>query len=72
MVDKYLVFFQRYILSKTYIPMNVEFHILDVLENLSPDLKKFKTYKEAHEACIKLQKVLLVRGGFSFILVFIN
>eukprot|EP00330_Aristerostoma_sp_ATCC50986_P006444 CAMPEP_0114589596 /NCGR_PEP_ID=MMETSP0125-20121206/12012_1 /TAXON_ID=485358 ORGANISM="Aristerostoma sp., Strain ATCC 50986" /NCGR_SAMPLE_ID=MMETSP0125 /ASSEMBLY_ACC=CAM_ASM_000245 /LENGTH=68 /DNA_ID=CAMNT_0001786577 /DNA_START=2335 /DNA_END=2541 /DNA_ORIENTATION=+ len=37
--------------------MNVEFHILDVLENLSPDLKKFKTYKEAHEACIKLQKI---------------
>jgi len=55
-VDKYLVFFQKYILSKSYIPMNVEFHILDVLDNISPDLKKFKNYKEAQEACAKLSK----------------
>ena len=56
-VDKFLVFFQRYILTKSYIPINVEFHVLDVLDTLSPDLKKFKTYKEAHEACMKLSKV---------------
>jgi len=56
-VDKLLVFFQRYILSKNYIPLNVEFHVLDVLDTLSPDLKKFKNYKEAHEACLKLSKV---------------
>lgn len=56
-VDKFLVFFQRYILTKSYIPINVEFHVLDVLDTLSPDLKKFKTYKEAHEACMKLSKI---------------
>ena len=58
-MDKFLVFFQRYILNKTYIPLNVEFHILDVLDALSPELKKFKTYKEAHEAWLKLSKVIL-------------
>ena len=56
-LDKFLVFFQRYILAKAYIPLNVEFHVLDVLDALSPDLKKFKNYKEAHEAWLKLSKV---------------
>ena len=56
-MDKFLVFFQRYIMNKTYIPLNVEFHVLDVLDALSPELKKFKTYKEAHEAWLKLSKV---------------
>lgn len=68
-VDKYLVFLQRYILSKTYLPINVEFQVLDVLDSLAPDLKKFKNFKEAQEACNKLLKVffsiqliLLVEG----------
>lgn len=64
-VDKFLVFFQKYILGKNYIPMNVEFHILDVLDNISPDLKKFKNYKEAQEACAKLAKV---RHSFHFVI----
>jgi regulator of nonsense transcripts 2 len=56
-IDKYLVFFQRYILSKSYIPMNVEFTVLDVLDSLAPELKKFKSLKEAQEACAKLSKI---------------
>jgi hypothetical protein len=51
------VFFQRYILSKSYIPMNVEFTVLDVLDNLAPELKKFKNLKEAQEACAKVSKI---------------
>jgi regulator of nonsense transcripts 2 len=58
-IDKYLVYFQKYILGKSYLPMNVEFHVLDVLDSLSPDLKKFKTLKEAQEAWIKVAKVNL-------------
>lgn len=61
-IDKFLIFFQKYILSKSYIPMNVEFQILDLFDVLSPNLKKFHTYKEAQEACNRVAKVLMGSG----------
>lgn len=56
-IDKFLIFFQKYILSKNYIPINVEFQILDLFDTLSPNLKRFHTYKEAQEACNRIAKV---------------
>lgn len=57
-VEKYLIEFQRYILSKTYLPMLLEFMVLDLFDKLSPNLKRFKTYEEANEAYKKLKKVV--------------
>jgi len=37
--------------------MNVEFHILDVFDTVSPNLIKFKNYEQAKNACAKLQKI---------------
>ena len=67
--DRFLVFFQKYILSKNYIPMNVEFHILDVFDTISPNLKKFKNYEEAKQACQKLQRVKLILLGKPFYII---
>lgn len=57
-LDRYLVYFQRYILSKSYIPMDVDFMISDTLEALRPNLlnTRFSSFEQANQEVIKLEK----------------
>ncbi|KAG9058049.1 hypothetical protein FS842_002010 [Serendipita sp. 407] len=49
-LDRFLTFFQLYILTKTDIPMDVDFMITDTMEQLRPKLVMYKTFEEAAAA----------------------
>eukprot|EP01114_Cavostelium_apophysatum_P008182 TRINITY_DN2050_c0_g1_i2.p1 TRINITY_DN2050_c0_g1~~TRINITY_DN2050_c0_g1_i2.p1 ORF type:complete len:1232 (-),score=430.22 TRINITY_DN2050_c0_g1_i2:182-3877(-) len=55
-LDRYLTFFQRYILSKPLIPMDVEFAISDSLEVLRPQLIRYETFDQAAEEVAKIER----------------
>ena len=38
MMDRFLIFFQRYVYTKTYIMMDLEFMLLDTFDNLRPKM----------------------------------
>lgn len=57
-VERFLAFLQKYILSKNYLPMLLEFMVLDIFEYLNPNLVIFKSLKEATDACNKIIQVL--------------
>ncbi|GIM12927.1 hypothetical protein Vretimale_16172, partial [Volvox reticuliferus] len=46
-LDRFLTFFQAYILSKGALPLDVEFDLQDILHALRPTLKRYGTYEEA-------------------------
>ena len=56
-VERFLVFFQKYILSKNYLPMLLEFMVLDIFEFLNPNMYVFKNLKDATDACTKIIQV---------------
>lgn len=56
-VERYMAFFQKYILSKNYLPMLIEFMVLDIFEFLNPNIIFFKNIKDATEACNKIIQV---------------
>ncbi|KAI9293747.1 ARM repeat-containing protein [Neoconidiobolus thromboides FSU 785] len=53
-MNEFLTLFQLYILSKPFIPIDVQFAINDTFELLRPKLNLFVTYEEAEEALIKI------------------
>lgn len=55
-VERYLTFLQRYIHSKTYLPMLLEFMVLDIFEYLAPNMPICKNLKEAEDNCILFGK----------------
>eukprot|EP00356_Strombidium_inclinatum_P001720 CAMPEP_0170508506 /NCGR_PEP_ID=MMETSP0208-20121228/62547_1 /TAXON_ID=197538 /ORGANISM="Strombidium inclinatum, Strain S3" /LENGTH=199 /DNA_ID=CAMNT_0010791443 /DNA_START=2519 /DNA_END=3118 /DNA_ORIENTATION=+ len=56
-LDRFLMFFQKYVLSKSYILMELEFALLDTLDlhRPSPEFKKYESLKEIEEACAKVE-----------------
>ena len=52
-LDKYLLYFQKYILSRSSISMDVEFMISDTLELLRPNLLRFTSIQDAIDAIKK-------------------
>lgn len=50
-MDRFLFFFERYIFSKNYVLMDLEFMILDTFDNIRPKFVRFATGEEAEEAC---------------------
>ena len=55
-MDRFLIFFQRYIFSKSYVLMDLEFMILDTFDQIRPSFCKFQSEEEANEACSKIQE----------------
>lgn len=53
-VVRFLLFFQHYILSKDYVPIHVEFAVLDTLENLAPNIIKLKKMSDAVDLCKRI------------------
>ena len=54
-LDTLLNYFQRYILSKTYMSLDLQFMILDTYEDLRPETTFYKSYEEADEECKKME-----------------
>jgi regulator of nonsense transcripts 2 len=54
-MNRFLLYFQRYIFSKNYVLMDLEFMILDTFDNIRPKLVKFQTEDEADEACKSIE-----------------
>lgn len=50
-MDRFLFFFQRYIFSKSYVLMDLEFMILDTFDNIRPSIIRFQSIEEADECC---------------------
>ncbi|CAD8075713.1 unnamed protein product [Paramecium primaurelia] len=46
---KFLVYFQRYVLSKRYLPQIVEFSLLDLYEMIDPRLARIRTINQAEQ-----------------------
>lgn len=49
------MYFQRYIFSKSYVLMDLEFMILDTFDSLRSSLIRFQSLEEADEVCTKLE-----------------
>lgn len=54
-MDRFLMYFQRYIFSKSYVLMDLEFMILDTFDTLRSSLIRFQSLEEADEVCNKLE-----------------
>ena len=56
-MDRFLLFFQKYIYSKSYVQMDLEFMILDTLDSIRPSssFKKFENLFELQQACNKIE-----------------
>ncbi len=55
LMDRFLIFFQRYIFQKTYMLMDLEFMLLDTFESLRPkQAPKVNSLEEAQEACTRI------------------
>lgn len=54
MMDRFIFFFEKYIYSKNYVLMDLEFMILDTFDNIRPKFVRFTSEKEADEACSKI------------------
>ncbi|PVF99373.1 ARM repeat-containing protein [Serendipita vermifera] len=46
-LDRFLTFFQLYILTKAELPMDVDFMLTDTIEQLRPKMTLYKTFEEA-------------------------
>jgi regulator of nonsense transcripts 2 len=51
LMDRFLIFFQRYIFTKHYILMDLEFMILDTFDNVKRKTPKLASLEEANHAC---------------------
>lgn len=57
LMDRFLVFFQRYILSKNYIYMDLEFMLLDTFDSVRPkNFPKVENLQEANQLCQKIRQ----------------
>ena len=56
LMDRFLIFFQRYIYSKNYIFMDLEFMILDTFDSMRPrKAPKVTSLEEANNACEQIR-----------------
>lgn len=53
-MDRFLIFFMRYILKKGELPMPVEFYLADTFEIIRPKMKRMTTVEECDAAILKI------------------
>jgi regulator of nonsense transcripts 2 len=61
-LDKFLLYFQRYLFLKNLIPIDVEFMLNDIFDRIRPKMVKFKSFQEANEAVEKLESGAKLSG----------
>nr|XP_023905779.1 regulator of nonsense transcripts UPF2 isoform X1 [Quercus suber]XP_023905780.1 regulator of nonsense transcripts UPF2 isoform X2 [Quercus suber] len=54
-LDRFLVHFQRYILSKGALPLDIEFDLQDLFAELRPNMTRYSTIEEVNAAIIELE-----------------
>ena len=58
LLDRFLVFFQRYILSKNYILMDLEFTLLDTFDLLRPkQMPRIESFQQADGLCKQILEI---------------
>ncbi|CAM6103727.1 unnamed protein product [Calypogeia fissa] len=62
-LDRFLLYFQRYVLSKGVIPLDVEFDLQDLFADLRPKMVRFSSYEEANQALQELEESELNMGS---------
>ncbi|XP_050250261.1 regulator of nonsense transcripts UPF2 [Quercus robur] len=55
-LDRFLVHFQRYILSKGALPLDIEFDLQDLFAELRPNMTRYSTIEEVNAAIIELEE----------------
>ncbi|XP_076925948.1 regulator of nonsense transcripts UPF2-like [Bidens hawaiensis] len=55
-LDRFLIHFQRYILSKGALPLDVEFDLQDLFADLRPNMTRYLTIEEVDAALVQLEE----------------
>ncbi|XP_010253476.1 PREDICTED: regulator of nonsense transcripts UPF2 isoform X2 [Nelumbo nucifera] len=55
-LDKFLIYFQRYILSKGSIPLDIEFDLQDLFADLRPNMTRYSSIEEVNAALVELEE----------------
>ncbi|KAF8397616.1 hypothetical protein HHK36_016536 [Tetracentron sinense] len=55
-LDRFLIYFQRYILSKGSIPLDIEFDLQDLFADLRPNMTRYTSIEEVSAALIELEE----------------
>ena len=63
---RYLLFFQRYILSKKYLPMLLEFMLLDIMDQLAGWMQRYRDYDQVDQIIKQVQQDELKNAGQRF------
>ncbi|XP_071734548.1 regulator of nonsense transcripts UPF2 [Rutidosis leptorrhynchoides] len=55
-LDRFLIHFQRYILSKGPLPLDIEFDLQDLFTDLRPNMVRYSTIEEVDAALVQLEE----------------
>ncbi|GAB5369539.1 hypothetical protein AAMO2058_001413700 [Amorphochlora amoebiformis] len=55
-LERFLVFFQRYLFLKRFIPVSIEFLVTEMLEKISPKLRRLRNLEEAEKKIKQLER----------------
>ncbi|KAL7614468.1 regulator of nonsense transcripts UPF2 [Lactuca sativa] len=55
-LDRFLIHFQRYILCKGPLPLDIEFDLQDLFGDLRPNMTRYSTIEEADAALVQLEE----------------
>ncbi|KAK9911705.1 hypothetical protein M0R45_035600 [Rubus argutus] len=55
-LDRFLMHFQRYILSKGVLPLDVEFDLQDLFAELRPNMTRYSSLEEVNAALVELEE----------------
>ncbi|KAI5083055.1 hypothetical protein GOP47_0002798 [Adiantum capillus-veneris] len=55
-LDRFLMYFQRYVLSKGMIPLDVEFDLQDLFAKLRPKMARFSSFEEVNLAISEIEE----------------
>ncbi|KAK3158519.1 hypothetical protein QOZ80_2AG0138210 [Eleusine coracana subsp. coracana] len=55
-LDKFLLHFQRYIISKGPLPLDIEFDIQDLFAELRPNMSRYSSIEELNAAIVELEE----------------
>ncbi|WOL12332.1 regulator of nonsense transcripts UPF2 [Canna indica] len=55
-LDRFLIYFQQYVLSKGPIPLDIEFDIQDMFAELRPNMTRYLSIEEVNAALIELEE----------------
>ncbi|KAI3463563.1 hypothetical protein Pfo_020226 [Paulownia fortunei] len=56
-LDRFLIHFQRYILSKGVLPLDIEFDLQDLFVELRPKMIRYSSFEEVNAALIELEEL---------------